>query len=229
MTFLLSRRATTLGAVALVLASGVAPGMAATGSRQLVLLRGSDEIGSQSLVVTQTGATVSVETRISIDARLLGLPVYRYLLEARETWEDGALQTLEARTDDNGTAHFVDASRAGDELRINGSVFSGAVSGNPATTSYWSPAFLERPVWISTQDGRPLNVTATQLAAAPFPSGSSSVAATPWRIGGDLSDLVLFYDPDGEWIGSEFAARGETARFVTASRGSSLTPLWVDA
>lgn len=224
----LSRRHAFLGAGALVL-GWVGPARASAGSRQLTLTRAGTEIGSKSVSVQRDGGRVEVETRIDIAVKLLGLTVYRYRLVARETWGDGTLQRLRAETDDNGSAHFANADRVDGALRVEGSAFSGDVPGNPGTTSYWSPAFLDRPAWISTQDGRLLNVTATNLGPATFPTPTGGISATRWRIGGDLTDLFLYYDATGEWVGTEFPARGETARFAVSARGPALTPLWVDA
>lgn len=226
MTFSRRDAITWGGALALAWA---APARAAAGSRQLALYRDGSEIGGKSVSVLRDGSAVEVETRIDIAVKILGITAYRYTLIARETWLRGALQTLRAETDDNGTAHFARADRRGGALLIEGSAFAGPAPDDSATTSYWSPAFLDRPVWISTQDGRLLNVTATNLGAVDFPSAAGTVAATRWRIGGDLTDLFLYYDAAGEWLGTEFPARGATARFVTTARGPALTPLWVNA
>lgn len=228
MTTALTRRATLLGAAALAIA-GAAPALASTGTRRLDLLRDGNRIGDKSVSVTRDGNRVDVETRIAITVKLLGITAYRYSLQARESWVGGQLQTLRAETNDNGTAHFARAERRGGVLRVDGSEFSGEVGGLPATTSYWSPAFLERPVWISTQDGRLLDVRASNQGVVQFPTANGPVSATRWEISGDLTGLMLYYDAAGEWLGTEFPARGTTARFVTTARGPSLTPLWVNA
>lgn len=225
----LSRRDVFLGAAALACA-GAGPALAATdGSRRLTLTRSGREIGSKSVAVRRDGATVEVRTRIEIAVVALGFTAYRYRLAAHEVWRDGALQRLRAETDDDGVAGYVEADRSGGALRVEGSKFAGEVPGNPGTTSYWSPACLERPVWISTQDGRPLIVTAADRGGVGFATPAGVVPARRWEIGGDLTDMFLYYDDAGEWLGAEFPARGETARFAVSARGPSLTPLWVDA
>jgi hypothetical protein len=202
--------------------------LAATGTRRLELYRGSSRIGEKQVSVRRDGASVTVSTDIAIAVRVLGLTAYRYTLESREVWQDGRLVSLEGRTNDDGAAHFVRAEGSGEGIAVEGSEYRGTVAGNPATTSYWSAAFLERPVWISTQDGRPWQVRAQRVGTEAFPTASGSVQATRWRIGGGLA-LDLFYDGAGEWVGTEFDARGETARFVLASRGAALRPLWGNA
>ena len=223
---LLTRRSVlSCGAAMLVVAP--APVFAQSGTRVLGLYRGEDPIGEERLAVGRQGAEVVVEVRVRINVRLLGLPVYNYTLDARERWRGGSLLSLEARTDDDGTAHFVRAARGGDGvLSVEGSRFTGPVAGEPATTSYWTRAFLGRGVWISTQDGRPLRVTARNAGTVGFPTAAGTVQATRWRIGGDLDGLVLYYDGAGEWIGSDFPARGEMLRFAVTRMGGLLAPLW---
>lgn len=203
---------------------------AQSGGRSFGLYRGEDAVGEQRLSVTRQGSRLSVSVRVRISVRLLGLPVYDYALDARETWEGGQLVSLNAETDDNGTAQFARASRAEDgSLRISGSAHEGAVEDLAATTSYWTQAYLARPVWISTQDGRPLRITAQNTGTAAFATASGPIDAARWQIGGDLPGLVLYYDAAGEWVGSEFPVNGETIRIAQTERGAALAPLWTGA
>lgn len=224
----LTRRAITLGGVSAALMLAV-PASAAVGTRQLELYRGDSRIGEQGLRVERNGPDVDVTVSIDIDVRVIGLPVYRYVLDARERWSNGALVSLTAKTNDDGTAHFVEARRTETGIEVAGSAYTGTVGGLPATTSYWSPAFLERPVWISTQDGRPLEIRASNLGQVEFPGTGGAVTATRWQITGEIEGLELFYDTAGEWIGSQFNVSGETLRLVASGRGGALTPLWVQA
>lgn len=201
----------------------------ATATRRFDLFRGEARIGRQSVAVARSGSQVTVEVDIDISVRIVGVPIYRYTLASSEVWDGGRLMRLDAVTNDNGSRQVAAARRESGRLAIEGSGYSGALGGNPGTTTYWSPAFLKRPVWISTQDAKPLSVTARSGGADRFPVPGGAVNATRWRIGGDLTDLDLFYDWSGEWIGSEFQARGETVRIATLDIDAELAPLWVDA
>ena len=94
-----------------------------------------------------------------------------------------------------------------------------------ATTTYWTPEFLERGTWISTQTGRPLAVSVAQAGSAEIPGPDGPLTARRWQVSGDI-DLALFYDDRGEWMGSAFDAGGETARFRALSAAPALAPLW---
>jgi hypothetical protein len=225
---MLTRRRGVLAAGAATMLMAAAPlAWGASASRRLVLFRGDSRIGEQTLSVTRSGDRVDVAVDIEIDVNIIALPVYSYRLSSRETWNGGALDSLEAECNDNGTEHFARATRSAGELRVEGSEFTGTVPGNAATTTYWTPAFLDRPVWISTQDGRPLDIRATNGGSVDVPTvGGETISATRWRIDGDLDNFELYYDAAGEWVGSQFQARGETARFLLADRGGALAPLW---
>lgn len=216
----------TTGAAALTAVSAPLPAFAATGPRVFTLYRGDKKIGEQTLEVSRSGNQINVAVDIDIDVRILGLSAYTYQLSSREVWSGGMLQRLESRSNDNGTPHRVAAIRGGDTLKIDGSGFTGNVSGNPATTTYWSQAFLSRSTWISTQDGKPMQVSASKGGAIEVPTPSGPTRATVWNVRGDIGRLDLFYDANGEWIGNQFEARGEQARFVLARTGKPLAPIW---
>ena len=199
---------------------------ASTGPRVFDLYRGRSNIGRQTLSVQRQGSQINVAVDIDINVRILGLPAYRYELSSREVWAGGTLQRLESRANDNGTQHSVSALRKASGLQVEGSVFQGQVSGNPATTTYWSQAFLERRTWVSTQDGTPMKVSASSGGGVSVPTPQGAVSATRWKVRGDIGRLDLFYDANGEWIGNEFDARGQKARFVLAARGRDIAGLW---
>jgi len=198
---------------------------AATGPRVFDLYRGRSRIGQQTLTVSPDGGRINVAIDINIKVRILGLPAYSYQLASRETWGDGTLLRLDATANDNGTAHRVSALRTGGALTVDGTAFRGQLSGNPGTTTYWSEAFLRRNTWVSTQDGTPMNVSASKGGAVSVPTPEGQVNATRWQVRGDIGRLDLFFDTEGEWVGNEFDARGEQARFVLAARGRPLANL----
>lgn len=220
----LTRRTALLGAAAFCAVPSFTA--AATSSRRFDFYRGDKRIGQQTITVSRSGDAVDVSVNIGIKVRLLGLPVYNYSLASRERWVAGKLQSLNSQTNDNGTQASVQATAAGGGLSVRGSGYSGALSGHVATTTYWTPSFLERRTWVSTQDGQPLSVGPRQVGRVRVPGPGGTVSATRWAVGGDLNTLNLFYDDAGEWVGGEFQARGETARMVMTDRGAALRPLW---
>ena len=180
----LDRRLFCSGAAAACVLAGetrAVAAAAATATRRFDLVRAGKRLGRQTVSVSRSGSQVTVKVNVDITARIVGVPVYRYTLSSSELWDGGRLTKLEAVTDDNGSRHFASAKRGPNGLAIEGSVFTGTVRGNPGTTTYWSPAFLKRPVWISTQDGVPLSVTARSGGVESFTTPGGAVKATRWQ------------------------------------------------
>ncbi|MEO0387635.1 MAG: DUF6134 family protein [Pseudomonadota bacterium] len=227
---MIHRRDVLCGGAAAIAVSGIAqPALAADSRRVFDLFRGRSRIGEQQIVVKRRGREVSVDIDIDIAVRILGLPAYRYQLASREIWQGGALAALSAQGNDNGKANQVTARRVSGGVEVDGSAYSGVVSGQPATTTYWAQEFLNRPVWISTQDGTPMRVRVSRAGSARIEAAGGDLAVTKFACRGDIGRLDLFYDASGEWVGSEFDARGETARFVLREKGAAMSPLWVRA
>lgn len=223
---MLDRRTMIGGALA---AAATAPVHASESRRLFDLYRGRSRIGEQEIRVIRRGNEVEVDIDCDIVVKMLGMSVYRYDIESREIWRRGSLVTLAARTNDNGTAHRVQAQQSSGGIQVQGTRFSGVVPRQPATTTYWAQEFLTRPVWISTQDGTPMNVSVSRAGSTIVQAATGPISATKFACRGDIGRLDLFYDARGEWVGSEFDARGETARFVLRSRGGEMAPLWVSA
>ena len=201
---------------------------AETARRQFKIERSGADSGRQEITVDRNGDRLRVSINIDIAVKLLGITAYRYEMSNVETWSNGAVQTISARTRDNGKDAYVEAERTVAGLNIRGSGYTGTVRGDIATTTYWTTAFLKRPVWISTQDGAPFDITARQAGPLQFPTTSGSVSATQWQTSGDL-ELALFYDAQGEWVGSEFDAQGTAARFISTGTSDRLSALWSNA
>lgn len=201
--------------------AGLADGTAA---RSFEVLRDGDVIGEQTTTVSRSGDALEVGVRVRILVEVLGIGAYRYELDSAERWEGGRLVSLEGQTNDDGDREVARVRREGGRL-VSSGTWSGDLPDDAATTTYWSPAFLERGTWISTQTGKPLAVSVARAGAAEIPGPSGPLAVERWDVSGDI-DLALFYDDRGEWMGSAFDAGGETARFRATSAGPALAPLW---
>lgn len=209
-------------------AISAAPGFAAPSegapvTRRFRVLRGDDEIGTQTITVRRTGDETVAEVKIDIAVTVLGLTVYRYRLDSRETWRGGRLMALDATCDDDGTAEYVTARAEGDVLMVDGSGHQGPVPGDVAPTSYWSREFLNRPVWISTQSGAPLNVSTRRTGGAELPTAAGALQVEEWQVSGDL-DLTLFRT-GGQFVGTRFEAKGETGLIAPETVGDPLPEL----
>lgn len=186
---------------------------ASTARREFRIMRDGSDIGRHLLVARRGPDGFEIDIDIEIVVRVLGIAAYRYELRNRETWAGGKLMKLDSETNDDGDRYFARVRRAGDALEVEGTSYRGAAAPIAATTSYFVPDFLERPVWISTQSGAPLSVKVS-------PTGG-----TRWTVSGEL-ETTLIYDDRGEWMGSEFDAGGELGTYELIEETGLIAPLW---
>ncbi|WP_339949962.1 DUF6134 family protein [uncultured Albimonas sp.] len=222
-----TRRALLAGG--LVAGAGLAlprVGLAAEGTaaRSFEVLRDGGPIGRQTTTVTRNGDALEVTVRVRLLVKVLGIGAYRYELDSAERWEGGRLVSLDGETNDDGAKEVARVRREGGRL-VSSGTWSGELPDEAATTTYWTPAFLDRGVWISTQTGRPLSVSVAKAGPAEIPGPSGPLAVERWQVSGDI-DLALFYDARGEWMGSAFDAGGATAQFRALESAPALAPLW---
>ncbi len=193
--------------------------------RDFRILRDGDDIGRHTMIARRDGSRLTVEIDIAIAVKILGITAYRYELKNREVWEDGRIHSIDSRVNDDGDNGFCRVRREADILMVEGSGYSGPAPVDAATTSYWTADFLTRGVWISTQSGQPLTVSATDQGAETIATGAGDVQAQRWRISGDL-ELELWYDAAGDWTANAFDAGGETGRYRLEAGSQGFNALW---
>ncbi len=197
------------------------------GTRSFRVLRDGSDMGTHVISVKRSGSDIQVAIDIELKVKVLGITAYRYEMANREVWRDGKIVSVNSTSNDDGEAHFCRVKPAGDELEVEGSVWSGTVAGDSVTTTYWSYDFLKSPLWISTADGDPLKVTVSNVGAGEIPGPNGPVATEKWAIGGDM-DIDLHYI-DREWVSVRFDAGGETAIYQPDTVAPVMRPVWFGA
>jgi hypothetical protein len=189
----------------------------ATANRTFRIIRDGSDIGTHTLDASLTPDGFQIDITIRIAVKILGVTAYRYELDNREIWKGGQLVSLSSQVNDDGTDDFAKASRRDGKLMIEGSAYSGPASSDLVTTSYYTKAFHSRTPWISTQTGTLLKVQIGTGKAGDWVS-----------VTGDL-ETNLQYDANGEWVGCEFDAGGETATYEVVRGSGSIGALWAEA
>lgn len=183
-------------------------------------------IGYSNVNIKRNGSQVVARTEVQIKVKLLGLELFDYTLKSEEIWRNKTLFSLDSEVFTGGKREFAKVRRVKqNSFEISGSEFKGAISGNPGTTSYYTPHFLKRNVWISTQNGKPLYVDVNRVGLKMINTPNGSLEAIKWSITGDL-ELDLFYDKNDEWVGSEFKAGGSKAQFVLHKKVGMINQIW---
>jgi len=213
----------TAGAASMIVPS-VAMAASQSAVRSFKVTRGGSDIGRHRVSVSREGEFVRAQTDIDIAVKILGITAYRYELNYSEVYRNGQLQSFDAMANDDGDRGFAKASRNGDMLEIDGSEYSGPVSGAAVPTSYWRKPALQTTPWISAQSGEILPVNTTEIQQLPH----SPAGARVWRATDNGEYTVdIWYDAAGDWSGCSFDAQGELGLYTLEAGSGSLTGLVV--
>lgn len=224
---IISRREALAGLGAGLLLAGAPPrAQTQTMQRRFAILRDGEPIGQQILDVRSgDDGRLQVAVDIELSVQMLGITAYRYEMSNRELWRGGRLRSMRSETDDDGDKDFVRVKYANKRLEIDASGHQGAVPPDAVSTTYWSPAFLNRKTWINSQTGVPIHVSAAALPPGEVDAPIGAFATDRWRVTGENLDIVLHY-VGGEWVSVEFDARGKPAHYLPEDMGSDLWPVW---
>ncbi len=154
--------------------------------------------------------TVVSSARFAV--KLLGLTVYRYQHSAQERWEGECLNSLSARTDDDGDVTEVTGRRVAGEFKVLARHASNPVhaevQGCLMSFAYWDPAQLARQQrLLDPGTGRIEAVSVTAMPATTIMVRGMSTAVTGLRISGLKHPIDAWY-ADGRWVGLDSAADG---------------------
>ena len=186
----------------------------------------NDEIvGHSNLTHRKLKSGLEVLVDVEITPKFLGLKFMKYTLRNREIWKKKELISIDANSSWFGKKYYVRGQREKDGFRIDGSAFSGLIKDNFATTSYFTPEFLKRRIWVSTQDGTPLKVKTRKLKSKKVSFNDKAYSVKEWVISGDL-DLTLQYDEYNNWVGSSFTVGNYPANFTLNNRKNNIHKIW---
>jgi len=189
-----------------------------------VILNG-EIVGYSNLTHKKLKNGLEVLVDVEITPKFLGLKFMKYTLTNREVWKNKKLISIDANSSWFGKRYYVKGQREEGGFKIEGSAFSGVIKDTFATTSYFTPEFLKRKIWVSTQDGTPLEIKTRKLKNKKVSFNDKNYSVTEWEISGDL-ELTLQYDEQKNWVGSGFTVGKYPASFILNNRESNIHKIW---
>lgn len=152
------------------------------------VIRKGKDIGDYVITFRKSGSnlTVNVNTKVKVKVPIVGVTVYQFVQKSREQWRSGKLAALSSTTNDNGEAHVINL---------------GASSLLPA--SLWNEDILKAREVLNTIDGRKMRISVLKVGNENIATGHGKVAATHYRISGDLARDV-WYGADGTLVRVNF-------------------------
>ena len=189
------------------------------------VLLNEEIVGYSNLTYKKLKNGLEVLVDVEIIPKFLGLKFMKYTLKNREVWKNKKLISIDANSSWFGKRYYVKGQREEGGFRIEGSAFSGVIKDTFATTSYFTPEFLKRKIWVSTQDGTPLEIKTRKLKNKKVFFNDKNYSVTEWEISGDL-ELTLQYDEQKNWVGSGFTVGKYPASFILNNRESNIHKIW---
>jgi len=195
---MLDRRTLLWGALAMPAIGFARSAAAASWGQDFAVSREGSPIGRHGLRFTQDGARTTAEITIELQVKVAFITVYRYRHVNREIWDGDDLLSFASRTDDNGTAHRVQARRSGDRILVESDQGTVEAPADALPTTYWHRRFLDRPHWIDTQNGRLLSCSVGSRGVERITALDREIAAERFAVAGDLQ-LDLWYVGE-QWV-----------------------------
>jgi hypothetical protein len=196
-------------------APSIARGIPASGRISFRALRNNATFGTHEVSFARQGDRLLVDTAIDYCVKIAFITAFRYRLRAREIWLGGKLQTVRAKTDNNGASEFMSLDRDGDGFVVEGSRLTRqATPDDRLLASHWNIAQLKGPM-INPQDGSALRYRVASLGTGRIADSSGRARlATHYSLAGE-HPLELWYDADDVW--SALRARVFDGSVVTYS------------
>lgn len=195
--------------------SGLFPWRPANGDEiSFKVLRKGNDFGTHKISFSgDPDGKLVVTSDVSLRAGLGPITVFRYTLEAQETWQDGVLVGLSGTTNDNGDRLQVEAQKQGDGLSVAGSEYAGDVDLGILPSSHWHKGQVAASQILSTEDGEVLDVTTQQVGREIISVAGRQVEADRYLLKSDI-DLDLWYDTQNRLVKLAFEARGQNIEYV---------------
>lgn len=168
------------------------------------------EVGYHNFTVERDGTTRRVESRARFQVEFLFITAYEYRHEADETWRDGCLRRIQARTDDNGDVSSVSGRREDGRFLLENNGEAETLPGCIQTFAYWNLDFLESDRLLNPQTGEYAKVSLTRLEPETLTIDNRDVKAQVYRLMVDGRRIDLWYTRDDHvWLALEAETEGD--------------------
>ena len=172
-----------------------------------VLLDGK-KIGYHRFEIDGPRSNAAVRSEASFDVKFLFVTAFSYRHTATESWSNGCLDEIEARTDSNGKKLNVSGERTDDGFVIDTGDVEAELPSCVMTFAYWNPGFLEQPRLLNPQTGEYLEVEVQELGRDTVRLEGREVQARSVRLTARQMDITLWYSENAEWLALESVAKG---------------------
>lgn len=166
------------------------------------------KIGYHRFDIDGTRSNAAVRSEASFDVKFLFVTAFSYRHTATESWSNGCLDEIEARTDSNGKMLNVVGERTGDGFVIDTGERAAELPKCVMSFAYWNPGFLEQPRLLNPQTGEYVDVEVQDLGNDVLRIDGREIPARSVRLTARKMDIRLWYSEESEWLALESVAKG---------------------
>ncbi len=161
----------------------------------------------------QDGYQLQTEARFKV--KILFVTAYRYQHENQETWRDGCLERISARTNDNGAQLEVSGQRATDGFTLAATQRRADLNDDCVRSfAYWDLDALQATRLLNPQTGEYQTVSVTAAGRESIEIDGQPRPADRYRLTGEGISLDLWYSPQGDWLGlASYLKKGRQLRY----------------
>jgi hypothetical protein len=170
------------------------------------VMRNGSKLGQHLLTFDQDGNNLTVKVAVELKVCFGPIVFFRYVHHATEVWKDGALFSLDTKTNDDGAPNQVTGRRTDAGFVVEGTKAPRYIAPDTALpATHWNRHMLDAP-FINTQDGRLMHPTITPLGPSAIPTADGgTITADHFALTGDVM-LDTWYDSTRNWAGLSFKA-----------------------
>ncbi len=205
--------------IALGTALIVSPVAAASLDWEFEVSLNEKKIGYHSFTVTEEAGRQVLETEAAFDVKLLFITAFKYRHSNTEIWDNGCLESIDARTNSNGKLFEVKGSRNQDRLAVVSSTGDEELGDCVKTFAYWNPEVLESTRLLNSQTGEYESVAVSVDGDDTVAVNGEATDAVRYTLTTKGGDIKLWYAKDTDlWLALEAPAKGgRTIRYTPLS------------
>ena len=175
-------------------------------------------IGYHQVTIDREANRKAVHTKAEFDVRFMFIPVYSYIHDTRETWENGCLVNITSKTDDNGDDFFINSMPENQQLELQTQDGVSSFDGCVRTFAYWDIEMLKSTHLLNTQTGKYQAVAVTDMGNDTVKLENTEVEARRFKLICEDMNIDLWYTNDMHWLALESTtASGAILRYVPQS------------
>lgn len=179
------------------------------------IYRKQQNIGEYSLRFETSSNISTVYSQMNLAIKFLWLIDYTYQYKATEIWENGAMELLRVRVDDNGSVKTLDLARENNVLVGSGPNGVVRIAQPIMTTHHYNAAVVDQNRVLNTITGKENQVDIKLLGKEKIKLNQGDVDAFHYRYFGQLKDTDVWYDDHGRWVKLSFKGKdGVPVEFV---------------